>query len=74
MPSLMRFVTVLTVLVALGFASVFALATFVSPRTREMTVDIPTQRLKAQPVAAAQPPARTAGAEPGAAGEAQTTR
>ncbi|MDR4308797.1 hypothetical protein IHQ68_19420 [Chelatococcus sambhunathii] len=70
----MRFVTVLTVLVALGFASVFALATFVSPRTREMTVDIPSQRLKAQPVAAAaQPPAKTAGAEAGAGG-ASTTR
>ncbi len=71
MPSLMRFVTVLAVLVALGFASVFALATFVSPRTREMTVDIPSQRLKIQPVAAAQPPAKTAGAD---GGDAPTTR
>lgn len=66
MPSLMRFLTVLGTLVALGFASLFALATFVTPQTREMTVNIPAQRLKPQTVDAAAKNPRTAGADSGA--------
>lgn len=73
MPSLMRFVTVIALLTAVGFASLFALATFVSPRTREMTVTIPTQRLKAAPPVASIPnDSRTAGAEAGSGGAPAT--
>ena len=72
MPSLMRFITVLAVLAAAGFASIFALATFVTPTTREMTVTIPTQRLKTQPVAAAPANPQSAGAESGASGTTAT--
>ncbi|WP_040577346.1 hypothetical protein [Methylopila sp. M107] len=73
MPSLMRFVTVIAVLAAVGFASLFALATFVSPRTREMTVTIPAQRLKAAPAVAAAPNnPRTAGAEASSGGTPAT--
>lgn len=63
MPSLMRFLTVLGTLAALGFASLFALATFVTPKTREMTVTIPAQRLKPQAIDAAAKNPQTAGAE-----------
>ena len=55
MPSLMRFLTVLGVLAALGFGAVYALATFVTPRPREMTVTIPVDRLRAQPAQARAP-------------------
>ncbi|MFJ5488175.1 hypothetical protein ACIKTA_11410 [Hansschlegelia beijingensis] len=41
MPSLIRFLTVLGVVGALGFSAVYALATFVTPRSREMVVTIP---------------------------------
>lgn len=67
MPSLMRFVTLLGTLAALGLASLYALATFVSPNTREITVNIPAQRLKPQVVDAAAKNPKTAGAEGGAA-------
>lgn len=46
MPSLMRFLTVLGAVAAIGFGAVYALGTFVSPRTREMTVTIPPARLR----------------------------
>lgn len=63
MPSLMRFLTAIAVIAAAGFGSLFALATFVTPRPREMTVAVPSQRLKAQPAQAAAPQEpRTAGA------------
>lgn len=65
MPSLVRFLTVLGTLAALGFAALFALATFVTPQKREMTVTIPAQRLKPQTVDAAAKNPRTAGAEAG---------
>ena len=45
MPTLFRFLVVVAVLAALGFAAVFSLATFVKPETREMTVTIPGNRL-----------------------------
>lgn len=61
MPSLMRFLSVLALLGGLGFAGVYALATFVTPRTREMTVTVPAGRLKAPPAeAAARAPVATA--------------
>jgi hypothetical protein len=45
MPTLFRFLAVLAVIGGLGFAAMFALATFVEPEPREMTVTIPNSRL-----------------------------
>ncbi|KLK91955.1 histidine kinase [Microvirga vignae] len=44
MPTLFRFLLVIAVLAGLGFAAMFALATFVNPDPREITVPVPTQR------------------------------
>jgi len=41
---LFRFLLVVAVLAGLGFAAMFALATFVKPDPREITVPVPTQR------------------------------
>lgn len=59
MPSLIRFLTVLGVIAGLGFGGLYALATFVTPRTRQMSVTIPADRLR--------PPSAEAKAEDGAA-------
>lgn len=70
MPSLMRFVSALGLIAALGFAGLYALATLVTPNTREMTVTIPASRLK-PPAEASDRRPQTATAqtapEPGAA-------
>jgi hypothetical protein len=44
LPTLFRFLLVVAVLAALGFAAMFALATFIQPDPREITVPVPTQR------------------------------
>jgi hypothetical protein len=44
-PTLFRFLFVIAVLAGLGFAALFALATFVEPEPREMTTTIPPNRL-----------------------------
>ncbi len=44
LPTLFRFLAVIGVLAGLGFAAMFALATFVKPEQREMTVPVPPQR------------------------------
>jgi hypothetical protein len=72
MPSLMRFLTVLAALAAAVFATLYSLATFVTPQTREMTVTIPSQRLKPPSATAAARNPQTAGAE--AAAESPQTR
>ena len=46
MPTLLRFLAVLAVIAGLAFAAVFALATFVEPEPREITVTIPSSRLQ----------------------------
>jgi hypothetical protein len=43
MPSLMKLLTVVGVIVALGYGALVAL-TFVEPRTREMVVTVPPDR------------------------------
>ncbi len=48
MPTLFRFLFALAVIAGLGFAAMFALATFVEPEQREMTVTIPNSRLPAR--------------------------
>ncbi len=47
-PTLFRFLVVIAVLAGLGFAAIFALATFVEPQPREMTTTIPPNRLPAR--------------------------
>lgn len=45
MPSLIRFLVTLAVLAGLGYGAVFALATFVEPRPRDMSFTVPAERL-----------------------------
>jgi hypothetical protein len=45
MPTLFRFLVVIAVIAGLAFAAMFALATFVNPEPREMTVTIPSNKL-----------------------------
>jgi hypothetical protein len=45
MPSLIRFLFGVAVVAALGFAAMFALANFVDPHPREMTIRVPQDRL-----------------------------
>ena len=40
MPSLLRFLTVVAVIGGLGYGALYALANFVTPKPREMTVTI----------------------------------
>ena len=44
MPSLFRFLTVVGVIAAVIYGIVFALANFVNPKPREMTVTIPADK------------------------------
>ena len=74
MPSLIRFLTFVGVLVAVGFGAIYALATFVTPRPREMTVTIPAARLRAPPATAAAPLPRTAGTDAALDGDATSTQ
>ncbi|MFC0218498.1 hypothetical protein FHS82_002367 [Pseudochelatococcus lubricantis] len=45
MPTLFRLLVTLGILAGLGYAGMFALATFVTPQQREMSVSIPAERL-----------------------------
>ena len=44
MPSLFRFLTVGAVIAGLIYGAIFALANFVNPKPREMTVTIPADK------------------------------
>lgn len=44
MPSLFRFLTVMAVIGGLAYGAVFALANFVDPKPRDMTITIPPDR------------------------------
>jgi hypothetical protein len=44
MPSLLRFLTIVAVLVGVVFGGVYALAHFVQPKPREITVSVPPDR------------------------------
>ena len=44
MPSLFRFLTVVAVLGGLIYGGIFALANFVNPKSREMTISVPPDR------------------------------
>jgi hypothetical protein len=45
MPSLMRFLAVIGIIAVMIYAGLWALAHFVEPHPREMTVTIPQERL-----------------------------
>lgn len=45
MPTLFRFLTTIAILVGIVYGAMFALVTFVEPRTGEMTVRIPAEKL-----------------------------
>jgi lipopolysaccharide export LptBFGC system permease protein LptF len=44
MPSLFRFLTVVAIIAGVLYGAIFALANFVSPKSREMTVTIPPEK------------------------------
>jgi hypothetical protein len=44
MPSLMKLLAVVGVIAALGYGAMYALATYVSPRWREIVVSVPPDR------------------------------
>ena len=44
MPSLFRFLTVVAVIGGLVYGAIFALANFVNPKPREMTINIPPDK------------------------------
>jgi xanthosine utilization system XapX-like protein len=44
MPSLFRFLTVVAVIAGIAYGVLFALANFVSPKPREMSVTIPQDK------------------------------
>jgi len=44
MPSLFRFLTVVAVIFGIGYGIVFALANFVNPKPREMTMTVPPDK------------------------------
>ena len=46
MPTLFRFLLIIAVIGGIAFAAMFALATFVEPEPREITVTIPNSRLQ----------------------------
>ncbi len=48
MPSLLRFLTVVAIILGLGYAAIFALATFVEPKPRDITVTVPQDRFVKQ--------------------------
>ncbi|MFE1603206.1 histidine kinase [Methylobacterium sp. ID0610] len=46
MPTLFRFLAIVAILAGIVFAAMFALATFVEPTPREITVTIPSSKLQ----------------------------
>ena len=44
MPSLFRFLTAVAIIVGVVYGVIFALANFVTPKSREMTVSIPPDK------------------------------
>jgi hypothetical protein len=44
MPSLFRFLTAVAIIFGVVYGAIFALANFVSPKSREMTVSIPPDK------------------------------
>jgi hypothetical protein len=49
MPSLLRFLTVIGIIFGLGYAAIYALANYVHPKQREITVTVPPDKFVKQP-------------------------
>jgi hypothetical protein len=49
MPSLLRFIVVIGIIVGLCYGVLWSLATFVNPKQREITVTIPPDKFVKQP-------------------------
>ena len=49
MPSLLRFLTVIGIIFGIGYGVIYALATFIHPKPREITVTIPPDKFVKQP-------------------------
>lgn len=49
MPTVVRFLTIIAVLVACVYAAMFGLVMMVQPEKREMTVDVPLDQIKPAP-------------------------
>jgi hypothetical protein len=45
MPTLIRFLTVIAIIAGIVYGAMYALATFVQPKTGEMTIRIPPEKL-----------------------------
>ena len=46
MPSLFRFLTVVAIIAAVVYGAIYALANFVNPKPREMSVTIPPDKFQ----------------------------
>ncbi len=46
MPSLFRFLTVVAIIAGVVYGGIYALANFVNPKPREMTITIPADKFK----------------------------
>ena len=57
MPTLTRILLLLAVIAAIVYGAMFSLANFVKPVTHEITIEIPTSKLKQTVVAPASAPA-----------------
>ena len=44
MPSLFRFLTVVAIIVGIVYGAIFALANFVNPKPRDMTINVPSDK------------------------------
>ncbi len=49
MPSLLRFLTVIGIIFAIGYGAIYALATFVNPKPRVITVTVRPDKFVKQP-------------------------
>lgn len=45
MPTLFRFLTIIAIIAGIVYGAMYALATFVEPRTGEITVRVPPEKL-----------------------------
>jgi hypothetical protein len=48
MPSLFRFILILALIAGVGYAGIYALATWYDPKPREITVSVPPDRFAKQ--------------------------
>ena len=48
MPSLFRFLTVVAIIAGIVYGAIFALANFVNPKPREMTVTVPADKFRSE--------------------------